>query len=199
MITKTISYKNYNDLQVTRVFYFNWTIDEIAEWELSTPGGVQNWMDGIVKARSNETVMAIFRKVVGSSIGERTDDGEGFVKSKKARKQFIGSRAYDAMLIEFMENADRFANFFNELLPEGLDEIAARAEKNRKRAEGNGDAAVDQTHTDDELMAMTDDAFYLLAGAKKPHKMRTKQFKDVAMERLRLKHVNSGLVEKTAA
>jgi hypothetical protein len=199
MIQKLISYKNFNDIQVDRIFYFNWTIDEIAEWELSTPGGVQNWMDGIIKAKSNETVMAIFRKVVGSSIGERTEDGEGFVKKNKLRKQFIGSRAYDAMLIEFMEHSDRFANFFNELLPEGLEEIAARAEKNRKQAEGKGDQAVDQTHSDAELLAMTDDAFYMLAGAKKPHKMKTKQFKDVAMARLTRSRANSGSVEKAAA
>lgn len=194
MILKTISYENYNGEKVKREFGFNWTIDEVAEWELSTEGGVETWMKDIIESRSNETVMAIFRKVVGSSIGERTADGEGFRKSKKMTRQFIGSRAYDAMLIEFLEDAQKFSDFFNDLLPAGITEIAAKAEENRKKAEEEGRII----YTDSDLLAMTDDAFFAAAGTKKANKM-DRQFKTVAFMRRNKKRLDDGSVEKTAA
>lgn len=194
MIKKTISYDNFLNEKVSKDFYFNWTVDEVADWQLSTEGGVEKWIDDIVNARSSENIMAVFRKIVGTSIGEPSNDGEDFLKSKAIRKRFVTSNAYSQMLVEFLENPDHFSEFISGLLPAGVEKLA---EKNREE-EAKALAEGRVVYTNDQLLAMTDEEFFAAAGTKKSQKMAP-QFKTVAYVRRANKRSESVQVEKVAA
>ena len=54
MLKKTITYTDYNGVERTEDFYFNLTRAELMEMHLTTDGGMDDKINGIVKAKSQK-------------------------------------------------------------------------------------------------------------------------------------------------
>ena len=52
MVKKTITYKNYNGVEITEDFYFNLTEAEVMEMEMSTKGGLAEQLTRIIAAKN---------------------------------------------------------------------------------------------------------------------------------------------------
>lgn len=133
MLKKTITYTNFNDVEVTRDFYF--FIPKIEAIEMLGAGG-----DTTVKRFKAATeadpidpkaIVGVFKEIVAAAYGERSEDGELFEKSPEITKSFMSSAALDALIIDLLENPKETSTFINGIFPAALikeaEQVVAKA------------------------------------------------------------------------
>ena len=143
MYAKKIAYTNYNGEKRERKFYFNLNKAELLEMELSTSGGYQNFIERIIKTRDNAELIKMFKELIHKSYGEKSDDGEMFIKNEEVLNKFTQTEAYSELYIELATNADAAAEFVNGIMPPALmaevekdPEYKAKLEEYKKMAQG---------------------------------------------------------------
>ena len=94
MLKKTITYTNYNGIEVTEDFYFNLTKAEIMEMEMSTSGGMAEMINKIVASQDAPAIIKIFKELILKAYGEKSADGKRFVKSEEISVAFCGLSTY---------------------------------------------------------------------------------------------------------
>lgn len=120
MLRHTINYVDFDDKPQTATFYFNLTKAELLEMEVEHKGGFGEWIDAIVKAEDEKTLMAEIKRTILLAYGEKSPDGQRFIKSDEIREGFVNHAAYDALIVELATTEDASANFFKGLLPKDL-------------------------------------------------------------------------------
>ena len=124
MMKKTITYKDYNDVERTEDFYFNLTKAEIMEMEMGTTGGLVEMISRIVKAQDAPAIIKIFKDLVLKAYGEKSLDGKRFIKNDELRTAFAQTEAYSILFMELATDADAAAKFVNGIVPS---DVAAQA------------------------------------------------------------------------
>ena len=71
MLSKAITYTDYNGEERTEVFYFNLTKAELAELNLTTKGGLQDVLRKIVDSKDVPELTKWFKKIILMSYGEK--------------------------------------------------------------------------------------------------------------------------------
>lgn len=117
MLKKTITYTDYNGVERTESFYFNFTKAEIAEMELSTEGGLGERIQKIIEAKDTPTLVKIFKKLILDAYGVKSDDGKRFIKSKELSDEFAQTEAYSNLFMELATNSDSASAFVNGIVP----------------------------------------------------------------------------------
>lgn len=121
MLKKEITYVDYNGVERTETFYFNFTQTELTEFEASFPGGMSARMQEISAAKDMPAMMKFFRQIILSAYGEKSADGRRIIKSEELSKAFSETPAYDILCQEiFMGNG--MVNFLTGILPAELAE-----------------------------------------------------------------------------
>lgn len=123
MITKTITYKDFNGVDRKETFYFNLSDDEIIEMELGTNGGFSNIFRQIIEARDQESLIREFKKFILKAYGEKSQDGRRFIKSDELSKAFSETPAYTELFMELAFDDIKAAEFIKGLIP---DEVFTR-------------------------------------------------------------------------
>ena len=133
MLKKEIKYTDYNGNERIEDFYFNLNTTELAELEIKTPGGMDNYIKKIRNAANISEIYDFFMTIIEKSYGEKSDDGRAFKKSKEIFENFKYSAAFDPFLMEFYENPPAFADFIVGIYPsmtaEGKKALEAEKEK----------------------------------------------------------------------
>lgn len=127
MLKKTITYTDYNGVERTEDFYFNFSVAEIMEMELSIEGGMIEYFNKIVAAKDTPTLIRVFKDLVLKAYGEKSDDGKRFVKSKEISDAFAHTEAYSNIFMELSLDADKASEFFNGVMPKNIDSKIAGA------------------------------------------------------------------------
>lgn len=117
MLKKTITYKDFNDVERTEDFYFNLTAAEVAEMELSTVGGLAEMIQRIVAAQDIPSIIKIFKDLILRAYGEKSADGKRFVKSEAISQGFAQTNAYSQLFMELASDADKASEFVNAIVP----------------------------------------------------------------------------------
>lgn len=125
MISKTITYNDYNGVERTETFYFHLTKAEIMKLEMSTHGGYAEMIERIVNAKDAPAIMATFEELIHKSYGVKTPDGRGFVKRKEDLEAFIQTEAYSELFMELLTDTDYAIKFFNGVIPADVAQQAA--------------------------------------------------------------------------
>ena len=129
MLKKTVTFTDYNGVEKTKDFYFNFSPAEITELELSLNGGLSTLLEGITKGVDQASIIEYFKKFELMAYGEKSLDGEGFVKNDAVRERFVSSPAYSQIFMEFALDAKAAADFTNNVIPHAeLEKISARIE-----------------------------------------------------------------------
>ena len=115
MLTKTITYTDYNGVERTEKFYFNLTQIEVLELELDTPDGMENMIKTIMDSNDVNASIALVRKFLMKSYGVKSEDGKRLIKNDTVREEFEQTEAFSQLFIELITNADKAAEFFNGL------------------------------------------------------------------------------------
>ena len=117
MIAKTMTYENYDGLEITETFYFNLTRAELAEMEYEVTGGFQNYIQTIIDGKDIPAIMRAYKKIICSSYGVKSPDGRRFIKNEKVLDDFLASPAYSMLYMEMIEYPEKAAEFVNGIVP----------------------------------------------------------------------------------
>lgn len=139
MLKKTITYVDFDGNKTKGDFYFNLTKSELAELEVSLPGG----FDGIRKSITDTlaegrtivgALLDAYKILIAKAVGTKTADGKHFIKPADFREAFLASDAYSELVIELMnsDNEDAIVEFFDKIIvgsPVSIKEAAEKAKE----------------------------------------------------------------------
>ena len=114
-ITKT--YEDFNGNERTEDFYFNLTKAEAIKMELSSKGGLDAYIQRIVKEQDTPKIIALFEELICASYGVKSDDGKHFVKSPEALEDFKSTQAFSDIYTELATDAEKASAFINGITP----------------------------------------------------------------------------------
>jgi hypothetical protein len=117
MLKKTIVYPDLDGNEVTEDFYFNLNTAELAEMEMSTKGGLDANLQKLIDAADGKQIIAIFKDIIASSVGRRSEDNRRFIKSPEITADFMHSEAYSILFMELIESEESGAAFIRGILP----------------------------------------------------------------------------------
>lgn len=129
MLTKAITYTDYNGNKKTKNFYFNLTKTELTMMELTDNAGILETIKKIVNESDRKKIVEMFERIVLGSVGEKSADGEHFEKSEKIREDFKNHPAYDVLFMELISSDKTMSDFINAILPSDIAEAAKKNDK----------------------------------------------------------------------
>lgn len=119
MLKQRITYTDYNDQERTEDFYFNFTKLELMETDLSW-GGFEEVVEELTRTSDAQKAYGLFKDLVLSAYGVKSEDGRRFIKDPDIRKQFEESPACSELIIGFLQNPDLATTFVQGVLPAKL-------------------------------------------------------------------------------
>lgn len=141
MLAKPITYKDpFSGENVTETFYFNITTAEMLDIEARYNGSIMTAIRRVLDSRNLESIIEIFKYLIGKAYGERPLNTNKFVKSKEATDAFLSSDAYSELMFELLEDKEAASEFFTHVFPE-KGEIADRLNKLLSKMEPDEKAA----------------------------------------------------------
>ena len=120
MLKKTITFKDYNDVERTEDHYFNLKKSELLELQLSVEGGLTQYIQKLISQQDMPKLMELFKKIVKAAYGVKSDDGRRFMKSEEIFKEFEETEAYSELFMEISTDDKKAAEFFNAIIPPEL-------------------------------------------------------------------------------
>lgn len=126
MIAKTMTYKDFNNVERTETFYFNLTPAEAIEMEVMESGGLGVYIDRIIQEQDAKKIIEIFKDLILRSYGVKSNDGKHFLKDEKLRTAFASTNAYSDLFMQLATNAEMAAAFVNGIVPQMTEEEISR-------------------------------------------------------------------------
>lgn len=118
MLTKRISYVDYDGNNRSEIFYFNLTRSEVTELQLTYPGGYAQYIEKTIDSMDRPKLMEMFKDIIKRSYGEKSDDGKRLIKSEELSNAFMQTLAYDELFMELCTEPDAAINFISGVLPD---------------------------------------------------------------------------------
>lgn len=134
MLKKTITYTDYDGVERTEDFYFNFTEAELMEWQLVTNGGLTSYVQKIVDAKDQPRLITLFKELLLKAYGIKSDDGRRFIKSEKISEEFSQNPAYSILYMELVTDDKLAADFVNGIIPAKLSEQVAEQNSRQSMA-----------------------------------------------------------------
>lgn len=127
MYVKKMKYIDFFGKERTEDFYFNLSKAEITEMQLSTTGGMSKILEKIMATQDMPALIAIFKDLLLKSYGEPSADGRRFIKSDQLRAEFEQTPAYSDLYMDLVTDADKAAEFINNIVPADMAKQAREA------------------------------------------------------------------------
>lgn len=135
MLVKAIKYTDYNGETKTKNFYFNLTKTEITRLQLGN-GNLKETLKKMVNESDNKKILEFFESIVLGAYGEKSADGEEFIKSDEIRQKFQCHPAYDELFMQLISGGEQaMAEFINAILPRDFAEELSKQDKEALRKE----------------------------------------------------------------
>lgn len=131
MLKKIITYTDYNGVERTEPFYFNFSKAELMEMELGVTGGMTEMLNKIINAKDGPSLMKTFKEMIMKSYGIKSDDGKRLIKSEELSIAFTQTDAYSVLFMELITDDKAAADFVNGIIPNEIQaEVAAQTAQN---------------------------------------------------------------------
>lgn len=121
MLKKTITYTDYNGYERTEDFYFNFNESELTDMQLTTEGGLDQFIQKIIDTKDMPNLIRLFKELVLKAYGEKSADGKRFVKIDKdgyrLANDFAQTEAFNKLYMELVQDDVAAANFFKAVVP----------------------------------------------------------------------------------
>lgn len=118
MLKKTITYVDYEGNKQTRDFFFHLTRTEVIKMENSEIGGLTKLLGKIVQEDDQPKIIKYFDQFIALAYGEKSADGQRFIKSKELSDAFFQCPAYDVLFQELMKSTENCTEFINAIIPQ---------------------------------------------------------------------------------
>ncbi len=126
MLKKTLKYTNYDGVEREKDYFFNLKKSELIDLQYKTPKGFISYIEEITKSGDNSELWKAFRDIVLLAYGEKSDDGERFMKSPEISKAFEETEAFSVLIMELIEEDNAASDFINGIMPDDLDTSAVK-------------------------------------------------------------------------
>jgi hypothetical protein len=147
VLKKTITYKNFNDEEVSEDYFFHLSKAELVELEMSHQDGLSEALQRIIEAQDGKAIIAEFKKIILGAYGKKSPDGKRFIKTQELRDEFESSEAYSTLFMELVTETDKAIEFINGIVPAGLEADAAKVTQLRAAPEASAEQAVTDEST----------------------------------------------------
>ena len=117
MLKKTITYEDYEGNMQTRDFFFHLTRSEVIKMENSEVGGLTKLFGKIVQEDDRPKIIKYFDQFIALAYGEKSADGQRFIKSPELSEAFFQCPAYDVLFMELMASTQAITDFVNAIVP----------------------------------------------------------------------------------
>lgn len=154
MLKKTITYDDFGDppQEITEDFYFNFTKVEILE--MHQLDHLTERIEALNKTEDKEEAYHIFKELILSAYGEKSEDNRKFFKTPEIRAGFEASPALSVMIEEFLLDPKQGALFIEKALPARL---VAEVKADMAKEESLKDATVVAPEPEPPVELMTVD------------------------------------------
>lgn len=123
MLKKTITYKDYNDVERTEDVYFNLSKMDLMRMETSKDGGYSQLVDRMLKSNDANFIMNALEDLIKKSYCVKSDDGKRLIKSEELSKEFMESPMYDVLVFDMIQDPAKAAEFINGILPADINDV----------------------------------------------------------------------------
>lgn len=130
MLKKTVTYKDFDDVERTEDFYFNLTEAEITDMNLDENANLAEKIQSIINSKDMKQIKDYFQWIVIKAYGVKSDDGRKFMKSPEIIADFKATQAYSDIWMELAYDADAASEFVNGIMPKNL---VAQIEENKDK------------------------------------------------------------------
>lgn len=121
MYTITKTYTDWNGMERTETFRFNFTKAELMEMQYEQEGGMREYLQKIIDSKNQKEIMRLFKELVLNAYGEKSADGKYFLKNDEIRANFAASPVYSEIFMELSTDADAAGAFVNGVMPADID------------------------------------------------------------------------------
>lgn len=136
MYIKHIAYEDYDGNKREIDAYFNLSKAELLELQMSWDGGLERVLKKIVDEKDQKRMIEMFKMIILKAYGEKSLDGNRFIKTPEITEAFTQTEAYSELFMELATNADAAAEFVNGIIPKNLqDEVKKLESENGKVAQ----------------------------------------------------------------
>ena len=132
MISRTISYTDYNGVQRKEKFYFDLSEFEATEIAMEMPDGIIEELTDdegsdktttalhLIEKLGNKGVMDFVKKIVLKSYGVKSTDGRRFIKSEQLSSEFSQTPAFSSFMMKLLRDDAEASSFINGVIPAEL-------------------------------------------------------------------------------
>ena len=125
MLKKTVTYKDFNDVEQTDDLFFNLTKTELLELQADFNGRLVEELSDVLGSGNQRRILDAFKQIVLKAYGMKTSDGRRFIKEdpdgRSIAADFTQTMAYDAFMIDLLSGgAAGAADFVNSIMPASL-------------------------------------------------------------------------------
>lgn len=135
MYKTTVEYEDFNGEKKKRTLYFNLSQSELTELKYESNGALEDKIVEIVATKNRSEMMLLFTKLLKMAYGEKSEDGEYFIKNEEVYNRFKYSNAYDAFLEKLVESDSELENFIKHVMPKKLSDKVNMSEVKKKTEE----------------------------------------------------------------
>jgi len=123
MLAKEIKYTDFNGVEQADTYHFHLSQTELLEMRESREGGLEEFLKQIVETEDRAQMIAMFKHLILTSVGEKSLDGKSFVKNDDIRKAFEQTAAYNALFMQLATDDKASAEFINGVIPAELRDL----------------------------------------------------------------------------
>lgn len=116
MTHKTFKYVNFDGKEVEEDYYFHLSKAELMEMELSAYGGLEMLIKRLIEEKNSEEIVKIFKRIILSSVGQKSYDGNRFIKNDEIRTNFYQTEAYSQLFCKLVQDPDYANEFINAII-----------------------------------------------------------------------------------
>lgn len=117
MIKRTITYTNFNGEEKSKECYFHLSQEKLTQLEVEYPGGLSEAIKSATQNNDLQALFRVFRTLILSAYGEKSEDGEAFIQNEKLSEQFSYTAAYSKLYEELMANDTAASDFIKAIIP----------------------------------------------------------------------------------
>lgn len=139
MFAKTITYKDFNGQTRTEDFFFHLTEAEVIEWlTTNTDATLDEVLNNMRRKSDISGLLSATKDLIYRAYGEKSVDGRRFIKTPEVKANFMETNAYSNLFMELCTDAEKSAEFLNNIIPEDM------ASRLKDLSEKNPNATPDQ-------------------------------------------------------
>ena len=135
MYSKKVKYEDYDGNEREVELYFNLNKAELLELQLSWDGGLEKVLEKIIAEKDQKRMIEMFKMIILKAYGEKSLDGNRFIKTPDVVEAFTQTEAYSELFMELATDDKAASEFINGIMPKKLIEEAKKLEAEQKQGQ----------------------------------------------------------------